>query len=65
MKMNFNINGIWDIALTKFAVAAFVLFVISGCTWVKDWVISVNYWYFLIAAIIFSIKPAIGFLKSK
>ncbi len=65
MKLKFNILGLWDIVLTKLAVAAFVLFIIAGCKYVSDWVISVNYWYFLIAAIVFAIKPVIGFFKGK
>jgi len=65
MKLNFKIEGICNITLTKLAVAAFVLFIISRCTFLKDWVVSVNYWYFLIAAIVFAIIPVIGFFKSK
>jgi len=48
---------VWDIALTKLSVAAFVLFVITIWPAAMDWVHSVNTWYFLIAAVIFGARP--------
>ena len=47
----------WDIALTKLSVAAFVLFVITIWPAAMDWVHSVNTWYFLVAFIVFAIRP--------
>ena len=47
----------WDIALIKLSVAAFVLFIITIWTAAMDWVHSVNTWYFLIAFIVFVIRP--------
>ncbi len=51
----------WDIALTKLSVAAFVLFVITIWPAAMDWVHSVNTWYFLVAFIVFAIRPAYRF----
>ena len=48
---------VWDVALVKSSVAAFVLFVIAICPAAMTWVSSVKPWYFLIALIIFSIRP--------
>jgi len=47
----------WDIALTKLAVAAGVLFIIRIWPAAMTWVHSVNAWYFLVAAVIFALKP--------
>jgi hypothetical protein len=63
MHKKFNIYGIRDIGLTKLAVAAFVLFVISGCPPIREWVATVNPWYFLILSIILAVKPVMGFFK--
>ncbi len=49
--------GVWDIALTKFAVAAFVLFIITIWPTAMTWVHSVNVWYFLAASVIFAARP--------
>lgn len=46
-----------DISLVKLSVAAFVLFLITIWPAALAWVISVNPWYFLIAFIIFGIRP--------
>jgi len=51
--------SVWDIALIKLAVAAFVLFVIQIWPAAMSWVHSVNAWYFLIAAIVFATIPHI------
>jgi hypothetical protein len=48
---------VWDMALTKLAVAAGVLFIIGIWPAAMDWVHSVNPWYFLVAAVILAIKP--------
>tara|TARA_Y100000310_G_C20576922_1_gene760919 strand:- start:184 stop:393 length:210 start_codon:yes stop_codon:yes gene_type:complete len=48
---------IWDISLTKLSVAAFVLFIITIWPAAMLWVRGVNPWYFLIAFIIFAIRP--------
>jgi len=47
----------WDISATKLASMAFILFVITIWPTAMNWVHSVNPWYFLIAMILFSIKP--------
>jgi hypothetical protein len=52
---------VWDIALTKLSVAAFVLFVITIWPAAMTWVHSVNPWYFLVAFVIFAIRPAYRF----
>jgi len=52
---------IWDIALTKLTVAAGILFIITIWSAAMDWVHSVNPWYFLIAFIIFAIRPMYRF----
>ena len=48
---------VWDVALVKWSVAAFVLFIITIWPAAMDWVQSVNPWYFLIAFVIFVIRP--------
>tara|TARA_Y100000310_G_C20257303_1_gene611962 strand:- start:171 stop:377 length:207 start_codon:yes stop_codon:yes gene_type:complete len=48
---------VWDIALVKFAVAAFVLFVITIWPAAMTLVHSVNPWYFLIAMVILAARP--------
>ncbi|MCK5449428.1 hypothetical protein KAI32_01030 [Candidatus Pacearchaeota archaeon] len=46
-----------DIGLIKWSVAAFVLFVITIWPAAMTWVHSVNPWYFLIASVVFAIRP--------
>jgi len=41
-----------DVAITKIAVVAFVLFLIGIWPAALNWVLSINYWYFLIIAIV-------------
>ena len=48
---------IWDMGLTKLAVAAATLFVITIWPAAMDWVHTVNPWYFLVAMVIFALKP--------
>ena len=47
----------WDVALTKWASAAGVLFLITIWPAAMNWVHSVNTWYFLVAALIFAARP--------
>ena len=47
----------FDISLVKLSVAAFVLFIITIWPAALAWVISVNPLYFLIAFVIFAIRP--------
>lgn len=47
----------WDLALVKLTVAAAVLFIIGIWEAAQDWVLSVNPWYFLVAFVIFAIRP--------
>ncbi len=42
----------WEWALAKLGVAAFVLFVIAIWPAALNWVLSINAWYFLAVAII-------------
>lgn len=51
-----KIDG-WDLALTKWATAAAILFLITIWPAAMSWVSSVNPWYFLIATIIFAARP--------
>ncbi|MBT4166027.1 hypothetical protein HOE04_03245 [archaeon] len=51
-----NIDA-FDVALIKLSVAAFTLFVITIWQGAMDWVHSVNTWYFLVAFVIFAIRP--------
>ena len=46
-----------DIGLIKWSVAVFVLFLITIWPASMTWVNSVNPWYFLIAFVIFAIRP--------
>lgn len=46
-----------DLTLVKWSVIAAVLFIITIWPAVMNLVISVNPWYFLIATIIFAIRP--------
>jgi hypothetical protein len=48
---------VWDMGLTKLAVAAFVLFIITIWPAAMTWVHTVNPWYFLVAGVIFALKP--------
>jgi len=48
---------IWDIGLTKLSVAAAVLFILTIWPQAMLWVRATTPWYFLIAFIIFAIKP--------
>ena len=47
----------WDVGLVKWSTAAFVLFIITIWPAAMNWVQSVNPWYFLIAFVIFAIRP--------
>lgn len=46
-----------DVSLGKLSVAAFVLFLITIWPAALTWVLSINPWYFLIAFVIFAIRP--------
>lgn len=50
-----------DIGLTKLAVAAGVLFIITIWSAAMTWVHSVNPWYFLGAFVIFAARPGYRF----
>jgi len=52
---------VMDIGLIKLAVAAGILFVITIWPAAMSWVHSVNTWYFLIAFVIFAIRPGYRF----
>lgn len=54
----------WDVFLVNLAVIAGILFIITICSTTMSWVQAVNPWFFLIAWIIFGIRPFyITFLK--
>ncbi len=48
---------LWDIALIKFSVVVFTLFVITIWPAAMTWVHSVNTWYFFVAFVIFGARP--------
>lgn len=48
---------VWDMGLTKLAVASGVLFIITIWSAAMDWVHTVNPWYFLVAMVIFALRP--------
>ncbi len=55
---------IWDIGLTKFAVAAFTLFVITVWSGAMTWVHTINPWYFFVAFVIIVARPLYrGYIK--
>jgi hypothetical protein len=55
---------IWDIGLTKFAVAAFTLFVIMIWPAAMTWVHTINPWYFFAAFVVIVARPVYrGYIK--
>ena len=55
--------NVCDIGLTKLAVAAFVLFVITIWPAAMSLVHSVNPWWFFAAFVIFAVRPMYKFFK--
>ena len=55
----------WDIGLTKWSVAAFVLFVLTIWPSAMNWAQSVNPWIFFIAFVIFAIRPIYRMFKRR
>lgn len=53
--------SVWDIGLVKAAVAAGVLFIITIWPAAMELVHSVNPWWFLVAFVVFAIKPFMNF----
>lgn len=53
----------WDIALTKLAVAFGVIFLLAIWPVAMNWVKSVNPWYFFVVAIGAAIRPLYRFFK--
>jgi hypothetical protein len=49
--------NLWAVSSLKLAVASFVIFLLKVWPAAMNWVHSVNVWWFIVAAIIFSIKP--------
>jgi 4-hydroxybenzoate polyprenyltransferase len=47
----------WDLALTKWATAAAILFIITIWPAALSLALSINPWYFLIATIILAARP--------
>jgi hypothetical protein len=55
---------VWDVALIKWSVFAFALFLVAVWPAFTKWVVSVNPWYFLILFILFMARPFYrGWLK--
>ena len=48
---------LWDVAVIKWSVVAFVLFVITIWPAFLSWVQSVNPWYYLVAFLILVARP--------
>jgi len=48
---------VWDVALVKWSVLAFTLFVVSIWPAFTSWVQSTSPWWFLIAALLFVLRP--------
>lgn len=59
-----NLN-MWDMACTKLAVMFFIMFLFSIWPAFRDFVQSTNYWIFLLAWVIFAIKPFKRFFSNK
>lgn len=49
--------NIWDVALMKLAIISFTLFAITIWPSFQTWVISTSWKWFLVAWIVFAIKP--------
>lgn len=47
----------WDMACTKITVMFFIMFLFSTWSSFRDFVLSTNYWVFLLGWIIFAIRP--------
>ena len=63
MKCNLKKLDYTDMALVKLASAAMVLFIIRIWPAAMAWVHSVNAWWFLVAAVVLAIKPAMRCCK--
>jgi len=46
-----------DVGLIKLSVAVFVLFLITIWPWLMKLVTSINPWYFLVAFVVFAVRP--------
>jgi hypothetical membrane protein len=54
---------VMDVSLIKLSVAAAVLFLVGIWPALLDLVMSVNPWYFLVAFVIFAVRPLYRFWK--
>ena len=61
--MNFKNFRFWDISLTKLSVLAATLFLVSIWPGFANWAINTHWAWFLVACIIFAIKPMMTVLK--
>ncbi|MFH1802263.1 MAG: hypothetical protein ABH864_02305 [archaeon] len=52
-----------DISLTKLSVAAFVLFVLSIWPSAMWWVSRTDWWWFLIAFVVFAARPLMKWFR--
>lgn len=61
--MNLGKLKVLDISLIKFSVLFGAFFLVSVWSGLASWVISTHWAWFLVAAIVFAIKPMITVLK--
>jgi len=54
---------VWDIALTKLAVVAFVVIILKLIPVVTGWLEEINILWFVVAWVIFSIRPFTRFWR--
>ncbi|MFH1290723.1 MAG: hypothetical protein ABIH92_04925 [Nanoarchaeota archaeon] len=47
----------WDISLIKLSTVAFILFLLSVWPAAMVWVLNTDFWWFLIAFVVFAIRP--------
>jgi len=61
--MNFKNLGFWDISLTKLSVLCATLFLVSIWPAFAEWAMHTHWAYFLVASLVFAIKPVMAVLK--
>jgi len=62
--MNFKNIGFWDISLTKLSVLFSTLFLVSIWAGFANWAMNTHWAWFLVAALVFAIKPMMKVLKN-
>ena len=61
--MNFKNLGFWDISLIKLSVLSSTLFLVSIWDGLANWAINTHWAWFLVAGLVFAIKPLITVFK--